>query len=173
MGMSTKELTETEKYRIAIDALKAVAAISEKGRMRIESEIVLLREGLAEALARENRDLDPWKKARYEFRNVRNLLNIHDQLAISNEPGGHLNDISVTVWSMRNWIKWTTDLDVCHRGQMVAIDALQQDLKQANQQIAELSVKLCQKSAEIVLLKNQNQPALQSVNGHENNWEVE
>lgn len=59
MGMSTKELTETEKYRIAIDALKAVyATVSTPARKAFYEDVIEeLREGMAEALAQENREI--------------------------------------------------------------------------------------------------------------------
>ena len=57
--MSDKELTETEKYRIAIDALKAVhATVSTPARKAFYEDVIEeLREGLAEALAQENREI--------------------------------------------------------------------------------------------------------------------
>ena len=57
--MSDKELTETEKYRIAIDALKAIHEISYTPFQKVyyQGAIDQLREGLAEALAQENRKI--------------------------------------------------------------------------------------------------------------------
>lgn len=167
------EQTKSGMIRETIDKVKAavkVAMPSEK--FSLEHTVEILREMLAQALADENREAATWKDGANELRQVERLLTIYDTTRLKSKPGEPLGDMCVTVWSVRNWIKWTRHLQTCHAGQALAIESLSSELKTSNEQIAELSVKVCQKDAELILLKREleKKPVL-TIKNH--NWEVE